>query len=90
MFEHLIDSDRARVLVHREFDLIETQILAAGLALNEPDPEVLKGLLLVEGHWFSRAGSRRIRNAKISERAAYSFVLPSGESSRDVSGHRSP
>ena len=41
MFEHLIHSDRARDLVHRKFDVLETQNLAAALALSEPDPEFL-------------------------------------------------
>src|SRR5271169_5130591 len=64
MFEHLIHSDRARVLVHREFDVLQTQVPAAALAVNEAETEVLKRLRLVEGHRFARARSRRIRERK--------------------------
>ena len=76
MFEHLIHSDRARVLVHREFDLLETQVPAAALPLTNRSPRSLKGCALSKGIGFLAPGVAGSGNAKISDRAAYILALP--------------
>src|SRR5208283_353830 len=60
VFEHLIHSDRARELGRCEFDFLDLQIVAIGVAVDPADSQVLERVRLVERHRMFLGRGRRI------------------------------